>query len=203
MSDPVVPPVPAPDNKGGDDNSIIKAMREQIEAANRAAKESAEAKVALENRLTELERKDMDEKTRMAAELEDAKKIAAEVETLRNERGQYISTLESLYTSRLSSVSEELRPKVEALSVAGDWSQRMTALESAIGLIQSVTPASPAPARAGTYTQPPGSPPPAQDQPKPLTPQELRATSLRSIVDVRRQTDPAYTVFHPNTKTNS
>lgn len=179
MSDPGIPPVPAPVPPAEvRTDADFARLRIDLENQKKAAQEALDAKTALEARLTELERKDLDEKQRMTLELEDAKKAATEAERLRAENGQFVSALEKLYTDRLAQVPDDKRALVESLSSAGDWATRMTQLESAIGL--AGIPATPA--RAGTFTQPPGSPPPPPEAPKPLTPEELRKTSLGSII---------------------
>jgi hypothetical protein len=188
VSDPTPTPVPAP-TPSGDDNATIRAMRAQIDAATQAAKDAEEQRKALETKLTELERRDMDEKQRLSAELEDAKKAAADAEKLRNEHGQFVSAFESIYNNRLASVPDEHRSTVEKFSKNGDWQARIEAIDAAMAMLKIT----PAPVAAGTITQPgggtpPPTPPETPQPAKPLTPQELRSMSLKSIIEERRKT---------------
>jgi len=170
-----------PAGEKAEDSGAIRAMREQLEAANRQAKAAEEAKAALEARLTEIERKDMDEKQRLAAELEDAKKAAAEAERLRNEHGQFTSTFEKLYNDRLSAIPEEKRADLQAISKSGDWSSRFDALEAGIRLLGVTA----VPARGGTTTNPDPATPPSPEPPKPLSPSDLARTSMGSVIAAR------------------
>lgn len=157
------PPAPA----GDQDNATIRAMREQIEAANKAAKEAADAKAALEKQLQDIERAKLEENERLKLELADAKKVETEAASLRDELGRYQSTLQAQYEAELAAVPEEKRALVASLSGAGTWPDRVKALQTAKSLLGT------APAAAGTHTEPgtgtppaPGTPPPAKIDPK-------------------------------------
>lgn len=187
MSDPGTPPAPAP-TPSGDDNAVIRQMREQIEAANRAAKEAADAKAAIEAQLKEIERRDMDEKTRLQAELQDAQQIAQEVQRLRDENGKFISWAESQYNAKLAAVPEEKRALVQQLSAQGDWAARVSSLDAVAALIGITA----APVQAGTITQPTGGTPPAAagttpEPAKPLDINQIERMSLGDAIAARRQ----------------
>lgn len=143
----------AADDKGGE-NSTIREMRAQLDAAKNAIKEKdaaiAERDTKLSEtttKLTEYEKAQMTESERVQAELKEAREKAAEAETLRNELGQYTSGLEKVFNTKLSAIPEEHRDRVAKLAENGaNWPAKLDILESAIALI-------PAPAAvAGTRT---------------------------------------------------
>jgi hypothetical protein len=156
MSDPVIPPTPAADPG---DNATIKAMREQIDAANKAAKDAADARAVAEKALQDIERAKLEENDRLKLELADAKAASADAATLRDELGRYQSTLQTQYEAELAAVPEEKRAQVASLSSAGSWPDRVKALQTAKSLLGAP------PASAGTITNPGGITPPATPPP--------------------------------------
>lgn len=159
VPEPVATPVPEPEPPK--DNATIVAMRAQIEAANKAAKEAKERADSLEAQVKERERSEMAEMDRLKAEKADAEAKVSELEAFRNEHGQFASKLEAMYTSQLEAVPEAQRAQVESLSKQGTWADRLEALNAAVALIQPpgvvvprVQPAAPSP-----VTDPPVAPP--------------------------------------------
>jgi protein required for attachment to host cells len=144
--------------KATEDNSTIKAMRE-------AHDKVAEENKSLKAQLTDLERKEMDEKARLTAERDEAREKAAEADKLRAENGQFASKFETLYGHELLGVPEEKRAQVQTLTANGSWADRYEAIKSAKQLITVA-----APTVIGTLSNPPGAPvvqPPAAPPPQP------------------------------------
>lgn len=183
---------PAGTNAENNNSHLLQQMRDQLEAANKQAKAAEESRLAAEAKLTELERRDMDEKQRLAAELADAKKAAEDAARMRDEIGRYTNEFKKTYDSQLAAVPADKRPQIDAM-LAGlpdsvDWPARLTFLNGAISLIGSP------PTAAGTVTMPGGvTPPPTPTTPEtpqtpaPLTPEQLERTSFSSIMEARRQ----------------
>lgn len=174
------------------ENATIRAMREQVENANKTAREEREAKAEsdrraaeLEAKLKEVERSQLDETERLRLALADEQKKAAELEPLRDEVGKFASRFQELYEKELATVPDAQRPSVEKLTAGGSWADRYAAIQDAKALIQ------PGPIKAGTVTQPGGTPPAPADAPKPVWDPKQGApgwgTALSNTVPVGKQ----------------
>lgn len=139
---PVTPPAPAGDPAA---NAAFAQMRTEL-AALKAEKD------ALAAEKTALERRDMDEKTRLAAELADAQKLAQELAPAKDALGRFQAQIEQACATELASIPEEKRAAIEAVVNQIPLEGRLTAIQSmrsAIGV---------APLAAGYVTQPSASP---------------------------------------------
>lgn len=110
-------------------------MREQVENANKAAKQAAEEAKALKDQLDSIEREKMTEQEKLRADLAIAQERTKELDQLRDENGKFASKLEKLYTDALQDVPEDKRSHVESLSASGTWADRLEALNAAKALI--------------------------------------------------------------------
>ncbi len=164
-TNPAPTPAPAADpgaNPGAQDNATIRQMREQVDAANKAARDAAAERDALQARITERERAEMAEADRLKAELADAQGQVAELAPLRDEHGKFVSAFEALYNDELAAAPEEQRAALGKLSASGSWPDRLEALRTAKGLLPSATPAA-----AGSMTNPAGGAPTTPGLPEP------------------------------------
>lgn len=175
---PVATPPPAEHGE----NSTIRQMREQTEAANRRANE-AEAK------LKEIERSQMAEKDRLAAELADAQKMVSELSPLRDELGRYQSGVEAACAQAIQAVPEEKRAVIDALTKNVPIHERLAAIQQAIAAIGAAQPV-----RGGTVTQggagsilPPGMP----ESAKPLEAADLGKLSWGTAAKAHGQAQGA------------
>ena len=170
---PTPTPAPAPDPAA---NAAFAEMRTKLAAAEKEKTELAE-------RLTALERKDMDEKTRMAAELADAKKIAEDLTPLRDAHGRFQAQLEQACANEIAAIPEDKRAAVEDVVKHIPLENRLTAIQS------MRTVAGSPPVSGGTITQPSASPnggmPGSPEDAKPLTNQELQKAGWKETIMAR------------------
>ena len=193
MPDGIVPPAGTQNDA---ENSTIKLMREQIDAANREKAASADALKAAETARTEaedklkaIERGKLEETERLRLEKAEAETKLSELTPLRDEVGKYASAFEKLYNDQIAALPEEKRETAKALTVVGTWADRYEALQKVSGLIGA------APAAAGTRTQPTGilpvpGTPQNEEEGKPLKPDDIKRTSFRDALRSRPSTAP-------------
>jgi hypothetical protein len=143
--------------KTGEDNSTIQSLRQH-------AKDLETQLKAKDDAIKDLERKEMDEKTRLSTERDEALEKAKDAESIRNELGQFQSKFEQMVAGELATVAEEQRPFVEKLLGNGTWADKYEALQAAKQLVASQH----VPKQLGTITQPTGVGP---VQPAPVTAQ--------------------------------
>lgn len=167
---PVTPPAPAGEPAA---NAAFAQMRTEL-AALKAQNE------ALAAEKTALERKDMDEKTRLQAERDDLDKKVRDLEPLRDELGRYTSEIEKACDNALNAIPEEKRAAIKAVTDQIPLDGRLTAIQTmtaAIGV---------APISGGTVTQPGFNPnaglPGAPEDAKPLENKELQALPWKVAV---------------------
>jgi flagellar biosynthesis GTPase FlhF len=158
------PPKPDPSEEN---NSTIREMRAQVEAANKAAKEAEAARKDLDAKLKEKERAEMDEIERLKSINEEHEAKLKEAEDAKAERDALAATLEQSYKDKLAKVEEDYRANAEALSKHGNWAERIAALDAAIGLIPKPK-SVPTGGAAGSGTTPPEGTPGTQPTKEPL-----------------------------------
>lgn len=124
--DPIIPPAAV------DPAAAIKAEFEALKTQF-AAQQTALA--AMEAAKTALEREKLSDAERIKAELEDARKVAAGVDPLKQQLETYHSTFSNLYKEELATVPEGQRTAVEALSSKGNVAERLEALRQAKTLL--------------------------------------------------------------------
>ena len=145
---------------GGEDNSVIRSLREEIRKRDEALREAEglKSKAAeseqLRAKLTEIERAKLDEIDRLKAEREDLLGFKTKAEALQGETAKYETAFRNLYDAEMASLPESAREKVAKLSSTGSYAERLDALRTAKDLIVPAVIRS-----AGTVTQPaqPGS----------------------------------------------
>ena len=162
-------------SKAGEENSTIRQMREALDGKN---KELDDLKVQLK----EIERKEMDEKTRLQSERDEFEQKAKEADAIRNELGQFQSKFEAMVVAELATIPEEQRPLVERLLGNGSWADRYESLQAARQLVQTSTPAPPA--KFGTITTPvvPPATPPQAPAAQPLSIEDIKNRPLNSFL---------------------
>lgn len=157
----VIQPAPAPESAG---NAAFAEMRTKLAASERE-------KADLSERLTALERRDMAEKDRLAAELADAQKLASELAPVRDELGRYTSQLEAACAHELNAIPQEKRAAIEAVVRHIPLSERLTAIQQMRAVTGTL------PVSGGAITQPGQSPngsiPGAPESAKPIDAKEL------------------------------
>jgi len=164
--DAVPQPQPVPDN------AAWAKLRNEAAEAKRVAAEA-------EARLKELERRDMDEKQRLAAELADAQKAAAEAAQLRDQFGKFTTNIQAECESAIAALPEDKREAIAKLTQHVPLDERMSAIRTAATALNVGVPQV-----AGTMTQPGGvhAPTPGAEPPKPLTPQDVQRMSWRDAL---------------------
>lgn len=135
-------PAPAPDPLA---NAAFAEMRTKLATAEREKTELAE-------RLTALERKDMDEKQRTSAELEDAKKIVQELSPIKDAHAKIVLGVETACANAIQALPEDKRATIDLLTKHVPLEDRMQAIQQAAAAF------GPAPITAGTPTAPGGAP---------------------------------------------
>ena len=168
---PVVAPVAPVENPAA--NAAFATMRTE----NATLKAQIDA---IQAKLTEAERKDMDEKTRLTAELDDARKAHAELSGVKESIAKFQSQLESACTNELNSIPAEKRAAIEAVVSQIPLDARLTAIQNMKAVV------GPSVISGGTITQPGVSPngglPGSPETAKPLTPDELKKMAWGSAV---------------------
>jgi hypothetical protein len=162
-ADPGVVPPPAPTGDPAA-NAAFAQMRTELAALK------AERETLLADK-TALERKDMDEKTRIEAERNDALKKVQELEPLRDAHGKFVTQLETACANELAQIPEDKRAAIEAVVSQIPLEGRLTAIQSMRSAIGAP------PVSSGTVTQPGGNPaaglPGGPDAPKPIEAKDL------------------------------
>lgn len=187
------PTPPAGSNAGGStvetpasggDNATIRQMRAELDKARAEAAKVAE----LQTKLTDLERRDMDEKQRLAAELADAQKAAAEAAQLRDQFGKFTTNIQAECDAAIAALPDEKRDAITKLTQHVPLDERMSAIRTAAAALNVGVPQI-----AGTMTQPVGvhPPTPGVEPPKPLTPQEVARMSWRDALGPVKDTTAA------------
>lgn len=164
---PAPQPEPIPEKV---DNAAFARLRTEAAQAKTRADE-------LESRLKEIERAEMDEKTRLQAELDDAQKAAGDAEKLRNQLGQFTTKLEAEYETAVAALPEDKREAVKALTLHVPLEERLAAVRSAATLIGAP------PTSAGTKTNPGTGVPPAPGAPDPAKPLEVKDIDRMSFAE--------------------
>ena len=185
MADPITPvitvtPGPAPDNSVHSSDAAFARMRTELAQANTD-------KAAAEEKLKTAERAKLDELERAKAELADLTKKTVDLTAQAARATEYEGHFENLYKQELAGVAEDRRGKIEKLTTAGTWPERLNALREAKDLLGTGPPPP-----AGTTTNPgsftppitPGTPPPGEPK-KPATAAELRNLSFNQALTSR------------------
>jgi hypothetical protein len=182
---PVPTPAPAPVPPAGSPdpgNAAFAEMRTKLAAAEREKQELAD-------RLTALERKDMDDKTRIEAERNDALKKVQELEPLRDAHGKFVSQLETACANELAQIPEDKRAAIEAVVSQIPLEGRLTAIQSMRSAIGAP------PVSSGTVTQPGGNPgaglPGGPDAPKPIEAKDLGKLSWADALKGHQSAGPS------------
>lgn len=156
---PTTPAAPAKPAAPGE-NSTIRTMREAITAKDTENAELQRQLAEAQGKVTDADRKDLEELDRTKLERDDALGKLKEHDDTKTELAALSTAMEASYKTRLEAVDEKHRTNVEELSEDGNWADRLKKLDNAVALLptpQSVgssgspsAPAAPEPAVPGT-----------------------------------------------------
>jgi hypothetical protein len=187
MADPItdpgsIPGVVPPAAPAPNDAAFARLRTEAAEAQKRAD--------ALDAKLKDIERGQMDEKTRLESELNEARSKIGQVEQLQADHGKYVAAMKAECDATLATIPDEDKRKTIAGIVEHvPLDQRLSAIRNACQAIGV------GPIKVGTHTQPGNEPPPApgpQEGAKPLTVEQLGKTGWGNAFAgiMNRQTGP-------------
>lgn len=121
------------------DSQAIRDLRAALDDHKRKLAEVSDRNKTLEKQITDAERAKLEDIERLKLELSDAlqenERVKSSLEGGASRLERFEKTFSGLYESELATVPEEHREKVAALSSAGEWDDRLTALRTAVSLL--------------------------------------------------------------------
>lgn len=178
---PVAPPAPAPAPPSDKDNAAFAEMRTKLATSEREKQELAD-------RLTALERKDMDDKQRLEAERNDLTKKVQELTPLQEQHAKIVQGVQKACEDAIAALPQDKQETIKALTQHAPLEERLAAIQAAARAIGA------APISSGTITQPGGNPasglPGGPEAPKPVEAKDLGKFSWTKAMEGHQATAP-------------